>query len=89
METIRKHYIFLGQGQGAGFRDRAANLAHMLGVTGWVRNLWDGTVEMEVQGTRADIWKLVSGLREQRFIHVEEIRERTLPVEEENSFRVR
>ncbi len=89
METIRKHYIFVGQVQGVGFRYRAANLAHMLGVTGWVRNLWDGTVEMEVQGTRADIWKLVSGLREQRFIHVEEIRERTLPVEEENSFRVR
>ena len=89
MEKIRRHYIFLGQVQGVGFRWRAEKLARMLNLTGWVRNLWDGTVEMEVQGTREDIREMLCRLRDQRFIHIEEIREKTMPPEEENSFRAR
>ena len=89
MEKIRRHYIFLGQVQGVGFRWRAEKLARMLNLTGWVRNLWDGTVEMEVQGTREDIREMICRLQTQRFIHIEEIREKTMPPEEENSFRAR
>ena len=51
MQTkIRKHIIFYGRVQGVGFRYYAVNKANQLGLTGWVRNLPDGTVEMEVQG---------------------------------------
>lgn len=89
MEKIRRHYIFLGQVQGVGFRWRAEKLARMLNLTGWVRNLWDGTVEMEVQGSREDIREMICRLQNQRFIHIEEIREKTMPPEEENSFRAR
>ena len=89
MEKIRRHYLFLGQVQGVGFRWRAEKLACMLDLTGWVRNLWDGTVEMEVQGTREDIREMLCRLRDQRFIHIEEIREKNLPLEEENGFRAR
>ena len=45
---VRKH-IFAGLQSGVGFRYRALYAAS-LGLTGWVQNLWDGRVEMEVQG---------------------------------------
>ena len=48
---IREHYAFPGRVQGVGFRYRAKYVANGLRITGWVRNDWDGTVEMEAQGT--------------------------------------
>ena len=47
---IRKHILFYGRVQGVGFRYHATYKASLLGLTGWVRNLEDGSVEMEVQG---------------------------------------
>ena len=55
---VRKHIFFSGQVQGVGFRYRAVHLARPLGLTGWVRNLRDGRVEMEVQGDALAIEKL-------------------------------
>ena len=46
----RRHYRFYGRVQGVGFRYRAQYTASHLGLTGWVANLWDGSVEMEAQG---------------------------------------
>ena len=56
MAIVRKHIYFSGQVQGVGFRYRAKNAARANDLTGWVDNLWDGRVEMEVQGE-------LSGLR--------------------------
>ena len=42
---IRKHIIFYGRVQGVGFRYYAVQKANQLGLTGWVRNCWDETVE--------------------------------------------
>ncbi len=56
-KSIRKHLIFSGRVQGVGFRYRAMNIAQMLGLTGWVKNRWDGKVEMEVQGKTGRDWK--------------------------------
>ena len=49
-KIIRKHFFFKGRVQGVGFRYRAQNAASMYSVTGWVKNLYDGSVEMEAQG---------------------------------------
>ena len=46
---IRKHIYFYGRVQGVGFRYYAVQKANQLGLTGWVRNLSDGSVEMEVE----------------------------------------
>ena len=47
---IRKHIIAHGRVQGVGFRFTVTAVAQTYNITGWVRNLYDGTVEMEVQG---------------------------------------
>lgn len=44
-----------GQVQGVGFRFTNTNLAQAHALTGWVRNMEDGSVEMEVQGAPANI----------------------------------
>lgn len=44
-----------GQVQGVGFRFTNTNLAQTRSLTGWVRNMEDGSVEMELQGTPANI----------------------------------
>lgn len=75
--------------QGVGFRYRARYAADSLGLTGWVRNLWDDRVEMEVQGDEASILKMISELESGRFIHITgmETEERPL-LERESSFQV-
>ncbi|RHL24257.1 acylphosphatase [Collinsella sp. AF38-3AC] len=44
-----------GRVQGVGFRFTNTNLAQARSLTGWVRNMEDGSVEMELQGTPANI----------------------------------
>ena len=89
MEKIRKHIFFSGIVQGVGFRYRAYHIAQMLGLIGWVRNTWDDRVEMEVQGSRADIEQMVQMLYQQRFIQIDNIEMNAMPVEPESSFRIR
>lgn len=84
--VIRKHYWFSGRVQGVGFRYRAYHIAHSLGITGWVRNHWDGRVEMEAQGTRETLARMVETLDSQRFISIEGIEEDVIPTEIEIGF---
>ncbi|HEY3128617.1 MAG TPA: acylphosphatase [Acidobacteriota bacterium] len=50
MAIRRKRLLLSGRVQGVGFRYFAYRLARELGLRGWVRNLRDGNVEIEVQG---------------------------------------
>jgi acylphosphatase len=55
MADIAKHIIFSGRVQGVGFRYTARQIAARYGLTGFVRNLSDGTVEMFAQGCANDL----------------------------------
>ena len=88
-DLIRKHYWFSGRVQGVGFRYRACYIASSLGVTGWVRNNWDDRVEMEAQGTREELSRMVEMLYRQSFIGIEGIEDKVIPVEVESGFYAR
>ena len=64
MNQTAKHIIFIGRVQGVGFRFTAHNIARRCGLTGFVRNLLDGTVEMVVQGAPDDIDDCIRGIKE-------------------------
>lgn len=89
MAAVRKHFTFQGRVQGVGFRYTAKYLAGSLGLTGWVKNEWDGTVVMEVQGSEQMINKMLKGLNQNMFISIDWIDTEVIPVENENSFSVR
>ena len=46
-----RRYLISGAVQGVGFRYFAERAAREIGVTGWVRNLDDGRVEVRANGT--------------------------------------
>jgi len=52
---VAKHIIFVGRVQGVGFRFTAYHIANRHQLTGFVRNLPDGSVEMLAQGQPQDI----------------------------------
>lgn len=50
MDNARVHMIIKGRVQGVWFRETTRREAVSLGVSGWVRNLSDGTVEVLAEG---------------------------------------
>ena len=87
---IRKHMKISGRVQGVGFRFRASHVARELGITGWVRNEWDGTVELEVQGTQEQIHRLLTMINQGSYINIEGIDTKEIPLEQnEYGFHVR
>ncbi len=87
---VRKHYIFTGRVQGVGFRYRSAWLARGSGLTGWVRNLSDGRVEMEIQGDEAVIEGVLARLKGDSHIRIDQIDSKDLPlVEKERKFQTK
>ena len=49
-----KKIIYSGRVQGVGFRYSAKQIASGFDVTGWIKNLDDGTVEMQVMASDPD-----------------------------------
>ena len=64
MERTAKHIIFIGRVQGVGFRFTAHRIANRHFLTGFVRNLYDGTVEMLAQGQASDIDACIAEIKE-------------------------
>lgn len=87
---IRKHIYFSGRVQGVGFRYQSACYARSLGLTGWVRNLSDGRVEMEVQGEETKIARLILELKNTPYIQIDAAEARKIPCDEsEKKFQTR
>ena len=78
MVTRELHLVFHGNVQGVGFRATARRKAQELGLTGIVRNLADGSVELIAQGKEEELKSLV------QFLHhhfaIEKMKEKYLPV---------
>ena len=84
---IRKRIIFTGSVQGVGFRYRARHAAELYGCTGWVRNEYDGSVVMEIQGTEEQINQVILAVERGTFVRIENMNVRNIPVvEDERGF---
>ena len=83
---IRRHYYFSGMVQGVGFRWRAEQIAKMLGIAGWVRNMSDGRVEMEAQAEASVLENMVNLLEKQSFIQIDGIECAEIPLETQSHY---
>lgn len=72
--TESRTYLIVGRVQGVGFRWFAWEAARQEGLTGFVRNMPDGSVEAVVEGDRDALdrfeWRVSSGPRGARVDHV-------------------
>jgi acylphosphatase len=62
---VRVHIHFFGTVQGVGFRYTCLSFARQLSLTGWVKNLSDGSVQAVVEGPREKIEELLLKLKGQ------------------------
>ena len=72
MSQIAKHIVFAGQVQGVGFRFTAFDVANRHQLTGLVRNLMDGSVEMIAQGRPDDIDDCIRDIKESLSSYIRE-----------------
>lgn len=63
-ELQRLEAVFTGRVQGVFFRATTEGVARDLAVTGWVRNEPDGSVRLVAEGRRAELDRLLAGIRE-------------------------
>lgn len=83
---VRKHIYFYGRVQGVGFRYYAVQKAGQLGLAGWVRNRYDGRVEMEVEGAETDIDQMILFLQNRTYTWIEDMRVKSMSLEGEYGF---
>jgi acylphosphatase len=90
-DFARLHAVIEGRVQGVGFRFFVLDNAETLGLSGWVRNRWDETVEVTAEGSRADLETLLQALqRGPRAAFVSNVQQEWLPATGEfRSFTVR
>jgi acylphosphatase len=67
---------FSGRVQGVGFRYQTLQVAREFEVTGFVRNLPDGRVQLEIEGRQDDVDAFVAAIEERMHGHIRKI-ERT------------
>jgi acylphosphatase len=58
-KNIRAHVFISGRVQGVSFRWNTQHKAQTLGLTGWVRNVWDGRVEAMFEGEESVVRQAV------------------------------
>jgi acylphosphatase len=87
--AVRTRVIFSGRVQGVFFRATSREIARCLAVTGFVRNLSDGTVELEAQGASDQVRGLVAAIRDRYAGGITSIDETAVAaLENEASFRI-
>ena len=74
MAVERARVIFTGFVQGVGFRFTTKMLAGSYAVSGWVRNLPDGTVQLEAQGERDEVDRFVGRIRSEMKRNIVDVR---------------
>ena len=70
-ETTCLKVSFSGRVQGVGFRWTTKKMADAFEVTGYVKNMTDGTVEMMVEGDRSEAQRFLSSLRRHMADYIE------------------
>ncbi|MAB75987.1 MAG: acylphosphatase [Verrucomicrobiales bacterium] len=76
-----RQYVFAGRVQGVGFRYSTKNLAKGFDVLGWVRNLPDGRVELQIMGDEEELNEFIEELHDSPLgHHIQEQEERTVPL---------
>ncbi len=75
-------YVFQGRVQGVGFRFRTATIARRHAVTGFVRNLPGGDVQMIVDGVPSVVEAFISDVQQQMKHYINEVTRQEVPLDQ-------
>ena len=70
-KKLRKRLRFYGEVQAVGFRFTASAAAEEYGAAGWVKNMEDGSVLMELQGTEKQLCRVLGALESDSYIRID------------------
>lgn len=86
---IARQYLFAGRVQGVGFRYSTKRLAQGFDIVGWVKNLPDGRVELQIMGEEEELDEFLEELQDSPLgHHIQEQEERSVPLFEVNGFSI-
>lgn len=75
-----RHVFYEGRVQGVGFRYTVKRIARGFDVVGWVRNLEDGRVELQVSGDEAEVESFLEDITESELkSHIKKVEAHTIP----------
>ncbi len=74
-EAQRREVYYTGRVQGVGFRYTACSIARQFAVTGYVKNLPDGGVELVVEGRAEEIRAMLRALQNAMGRYIRDVRE--------------
>ena len=87
--AVRRRYCFYGRVQGVGFRYEAMGIASRLSLVGWVKNKYDGSVVIEIEGAPNYIDSFIVAIRAVPRFDITEIKMENLPpLRDETSFKL-
>ncbi|SCZ81568.1 acylphosphatase [Pseudobutyrivibrio xylanivorans] len=82
-EIVRYRMSFTGRVQGVGFRYKASHVANQFSLTGYVKNEYDGSVTVEVQGSEQEIYMFLKSLGQDRYIDIHNMDKERIPLEDD------
>ena len=78
-DRLQREVYYAGRVQGVGFRYTARMLADRFDVTGFVRNLPDGRVQLAVEGATAEVDKFLDAVKAEMGYYIEDVQELERP----------
>ena len=78
---IRKTVLYRGDVQGVGFRFTAQRAASGFAVTGFVRNLPDGRVQLVAEGERGEVDSFIDAVADHMADHIDDVQQTEAPAE--------
>ena len=85
---VRKHVHYRGRVQGVGFRATCEHVARGFAVSGFVRNLPDGRVELVAEGEPAAVREFLAAVADRLGDHIDDARVSDEPPQNLVGFRV-
>lgn len=89
MGIIYKKILFSGQVQGVGFRRKTFDISKGFSITGYVRNIPMGNVELVVEGEPDEVERFLDALQKKLASYIESVTASSIPLQQFGEFSIK